>query len=70
MKHNHIAAIETQYVDFDNTVWEANKKALLNFIEKKHPDWHGVGYDQTQSGAKKLLKAITLVQTEAKAKTE
>lgn len=69
-KQNHITAIETQYVDFDNTVWEANKNVLLNFIEKKHPEWHDVLYDQTQSGAKKLLKAITLVQTEAKAKTE
>ena len=55
-----VISVETQYVDFKETIWTKNRTELLDWIDKTHPELNGFIYDQTEAGAKKFLKAIEL----------
>ena len=59
-ENEKITTVETQYLNFDEATWDRNKNALLNWSEKQHPELelNRFIYDQTESGGKKLLKAI------------
>jgi len=61
-QNDKIIAVETEYLNFDKTTWEKNKNRLLNWIEENNPELNGFIYDQTESGAKKFLKAIELYE--------
>lgn len=57
-----IIAAETEYLNFNETIWEQNKTELLAWTEENYPELnlsHFI-YDQTKFGGKKLLKAMEL----------
>jgi len=57
---DNIIAVETEYLNFNEKVWERNKTELLSWIGENHPELNGFIYDQTMSGGLKYLKAIEL----------
>ncbi len=59
-QNNKIIVVETEYVNFNEKVWERNKTELLNWIDKNHPELNGFIYNQTEQGGVKFLKAIEL----------
>lgn len=59
-QNDKIISVETDYVNFDYPIWERNKKELLSWIDKNHPELNGFIYDQTEAGGLKFLKAIEL----------
>ncbi len=61
-----ITSIETDYLNFDYTTWGENKNALLDWIEKNHPELNGFVNDMTKNGGVKFLKAIELYNSKDK----
>ncbi|GAA4272948.1 hypothetical protein U6A24_06700 [Aquimarina gracilis] len=59
-RKNKISAIEIEYVNFNEEVWEKNRTEILNWIDENHPELNGFIYDQTEKGGIKFLKAIEL----------
>ena len=59
-EEGRIAAIETQYLNFDEKTWEGNKTAIVNWIKENHPELNGFIHDQTKSGGKRFLRAMDL----------
>ena len=65
-KGDKIIEIETEYINFDEETWGKNRTELLNWTKENHPE---LNLDlninmQTESGGKKLLKAIELHKNE------
>jgi len=59
-KNNKIICVETEYVNFNEAIWERNKNGLLSWIDENYTGLNGFIYDQTESGGMKFLKAIEL----------
>jgi len=59
-KNNKIISIEEESLNFDEATWGKNRTELLRWISKNHPELNGSIDDQTEAGAKKLLKALEL----------
>lgn len=57
-----ITSVETEYLNFDETIWNHNKTELLAWTEENYPELNlnRFIYDQTKFGAEKLLKAMEL----------
>ena len=62
-RKNQIVRVETEYVNFNEALWEKNKNELLEWITLNHPELDGFIYDQTESGGMTFLKAIELYQS-------
>ncbi len=61
-QNNKIVSIEEEYLNFDEATWGENRSELLNWTKENHPEMdldHFINV-QTESGGKKLLKAIEL----------
>lgn len=65
-KNDKIKSVETRYLDFNATVWEQNRTALISWINENHPELNGFIHDQTESGGQKFLAAITLYNNKDK----
>lgn len=57
-EENKIICIERTNVIFNDTTFLKNRKKLLNWIDKNHPELNGFLHDQTKAGAIKYLNAI------------
>ena len=57
---NKIVTVETEYVSFNEKIWDKNRIALLEWVEENHPELNGFIYDQTEAGGIKYLKAMEL----------
>lgn len=55
-----ITAVETEFVNFNEQIWNENRSELLRWINEKHPELNGFIHDQTENGGIKYLKAIEL----------
>jgi hypothetical protein len=49
-----------EYVDFNDSLWSANRENLVLWIDEHHPELNGFIYDQTKKGAVNYLKAMDL----------
>ena len=49
-----------EYIDFNDSLWIANRENLVSWIGEHHPELNGFIYDQTKQGALNYLKAIAL----------
>lgn len=60
-KEDKIYSVETpEYINFNDTIFSRNRKKLLGWIKKNHPELDGFIHDQTKVGALNYLKAINL----------
>ncbi len=62
---NKIVTVETEYVNFNEKIWDKNRTALLEWVEENHPELNGFIYDQTEAGGIKYLKAIELYKNKS-----
>ena len=61
IKHGAIQRIDiAEYVDFNDSLWAANRENLVSWINEHHPELKGFIYDQTKEGALKFQKAMEL----------
>ena len=59
--NDKIISVETTgYVSFDNSTFVKNRDSLISWIDSNHPDLNGFLNDQTETSARKYLKAIEL----------
>ena len=59
IKHGAIQRIDiVEYIDFNDSLWAANRENLVSWINKHHPELNGFIYDQTKEGALKFQKAM------------
>lgn len=47
-----------EYVDFNDSLWSANRENLVLWIDEHHPELDGFLYDQTKEGALNYQKAM------------
>ena len=61
-QNNKIVSIEEEPLNFDEATWEKNRTGLLNWTKENHPELNLNRFIniQTESGGKKLSKAIEL----------
>ena len=61
-QNNKIVSIEEEPLNFDEATWEKNRNGLLNWTKENHPELNLNRFIniQTESGGKKLSKAIEL----------
>jgi len=61
IKQGAIQSIDiVEYVDFNDSLWAANRESLVSWIDEHHPELDGFIYDQTKQGALKFQKAMEL----------
>ena len=62
-ENDKIISIETtKYVVFNDSIFVKNRDALVNWIDKNHPELNGFLNDQTKTGGMKYLKVIELYE--------
>ena len=62
---NKIASIHRKYVHFNDSLWNANRRKLITWVDENHLELNGFLEGQNAGLAKKYLKAIELYQTYA-----
>lgn len=63
-KEGSIYSIDiVDYVDFNDSLWIANREDLVSWIGEHHPELNGFIYDQTKKGAINYLKAMELYRS-------
>ncbi|WP_146109765.1 hypothetical protein [Jejuia pallidilutea] len=71
-QNDKIASIEEEYLNFDESTWGKNRSELLNWTKENHPELNLDRFIniQTESGGKKLLKAIELYKDQKQRATQ
>lgn len=63
LKKGKMYELEIQeFISFDNEGWNARREALVNWIDKHHPELNGFINDQTLQGGLNYRKALQLYQ--------
>ena len=52
----------TKYVNFNDSVFTANRQILLDWIDSHHPHLNGFIFDQTSAGGLRYLEALRLYE--------
>ena len=71
IKQGAIQSIDiVEYVDFNDSLWAANRENLVSWINDHHPELNGFIYDQTKQGALNYLKAIEFYKNKGDSMTD
>lgn len=62
---DRITSVETEYENFDQATWGKNKNDLLTWMNRNHPEFNEVIYDQTESSARQFLKVIEMYKNKS-----
>ena len=63
IEQGKIISVETvKYVEFNDSLFVANRTLLLNWVSENHPDLGAFINDQTEAGGRRYLKALELFE--------